>query len=151
MPYLLHDNTISHFEAVFQSLLEAHKNRCLEYAISEEGNIRRMHLKKLLEADNEVFDNTATERTEKAEKARAKDSKKTNNEGYSWIANQLHIGRTPAFLLSKSDFKSLTSFGFLIENYTGHVFWIFCGTAKQARLASSCVYFFSVFVRSIEG
>ena len=40
---------------------------------------------------------------------------------YSWIAHQLDIGRTSAFLLLMSDFKSETSFGFLIENYTGHV------------------------------
>ena len=33
---------------------------------------------------------------------------------------QLHIGRTQAFLLSMSDFKFLTSFGFLIQNFTEH-------------------------------
>ena len=55
---------------------------------------------------------------------------------YSWIAHQLDIGRTPAFLLSMFHFKSETCFGFLIKNYTGHVFWIFCKTSKQARLAS---------------
>ena len=44
---------------------------------------------------------------------------------YSWIARQLDIERTPTFLLLMSDFKSETSFGFVIENYTRHVFLIF--------------------------
>ena len=44
---------------------------------------------------------------------------------YSWIAHHLDIGRILAFLLSMSGFKSETSFGFLIENYTGHVLWTF--------------------------
>ena len=42
---------------------------------------------------------------------------------YNWIAHQLEIERRPAFLLSVSDFKYVTSFGFLIENYTSHVVW----------------------------
>ena len=49
-----------------------------------------------------------------------------------------HCGRTSVLflLLSMPALKSVDSFGFLIENYTGHVFWIFCKTSKQARLAS---------------
>ena len=38
---------------------------------------------------------------------------------YSWIARQLQVGRTFAFLLARSDFKPETSFGFLIPDYTG--------------------------------
>ena len=41
-----------------------------------------------------------------------------NSIDYSWIADQLDIERTPEFLLSISDFKSVTSFGVLIQNYT---------------------------------
>ena len=44
---------------------------------------------------------------------------------YSWIARQIHIGRALAFLLSMSDFKSETSFGFFSENYTRYCFWNF--------------------------
>ena len=40
---------------------------------------------------------------------------------YSLIERQLQIGRTLAFLLARSDFKSETSFGFLSPTYTGHV------------------------------
>ena len=38
---------------------------------------------------------------------------------YSRIARQLQVGRTLAFLLARSDFKSETSFGFLSPDYTG--------------------------------
>ena len=38
---------------------------------------------------------------------------------YSWIERRLQVGRTLAFLLAMSDFKSETSFGFLSPNYTG--------------------------------
>ena len=38
---------------------------------------------------------------------------------YSWITHQMDIGTTLAFLLSRSDFKSETSFGFPSPNYTG--------------------------------
>ena len=44
---------------------------------------------------------------------------------YSWIARQLDIERTPTCLLWMTDFKSETSLGFVIENYTRHVFSIF--------------------------
>ena len=37
---------------------------------------------------------------------------------YSWIAHQMDIGTTLAFLLSRSDFKSETSFGIPSPNYT---------------------------------
>ena len=40
---------------------------------------------------------------------------------YSWITHQMHIGTTLAFLLSRSNFKSETSFGFLSPNYMGNV------------------------------
>ena len=40
---------------------------------------------------------------------------------YSWIDCQLEVGTTLAFLLSRSNVKSETSFGFLGPNYTGHV------------------------------
>ena len=40
---------------------------------------------------------------------------------YSWITCQLEVGITLAFLLSRSNFKSEASFGFLSPNYTGHV------------------------------
>ena len=49
---------------------------------------------------------------------------------------QLDIGRTPACLLLMFDFKSETNFGFFIEKYIVHVFWIYCKTSKRARLAS---------------
>ena len=41
------------------------------------------------------------------------------------IAHQLDIGRTPVFLLSMSNFKSVVSFGFFIQNYTMNDIWIF--------------------------
>ena len=44
---------------------------------------------------------------------------------YSWIAHQLDIWPALACLLSMSDFKSVTSLGLLIKNYTKHVLWIF--------------------------
>ena len=52
-----------------------------------------------------------------------------------------HCGRTSVLflLLSMPALKSVDSFGFLIENYTGHVFWIFCKISKWAYLASFCV------------
>ena len=59
---------------------------------------------------------------------------------YSWIAHQLDIGRMQAFLLWMSDFKSETSFGFRIENYMSHVFWIFPKTSKRACLASFHIF-----------
>ena len=37
---------------------------------------------------------------------------------YSWIAYQMDIGTTLVFLLSRSDFKSETSFGFPSPNCT---------------------------------
>ena len=40
------------------------------------------------------------------------------------LISYIDIGRTAAFLLLMSNFKSETSFGFLIKNNTGHVFWI---------------------------
>ena len=52
----------------------------------------------------------------------------------SWI-----LGERQHFLLSISDLKSATSFGFLLENYTGRIFRIFCNTFKRSHLASSCV------------
>ena len=42
---------------------------------------------------------------------------------YSWIARQLQVGRTLAFLLARSNFKSETSFGFLSPDYTGQPTW----------------------------
>ena len=39
----------------------------------------------------------------------------------SWIACELQVGRTLTFLLSRSNFKYETRFGFLSPNYTGHV------------------------------
>ena len=44
---------------------------------------------------------------------------------YSWIAHQLDIGTMLAFLLSGSDFKSETSFGFPGPNYTRQNTWFF--------------------------
>ena len=44
---------------------------------------------------------------------------------YNWIAHQLDIGTTSLTLLSRSGFKSETSFGFLNKSYTGHVTRIF--------------------------
>ena len=44
---------------------------------------------------------------------------------YSWIDCDIDIGRRPAFWLSMPDFRSVTSFGFLIKNYTGYVFGFF--------------------------
>ena len=38
---------------------------------------------------------------------------------YTWIVHQMDIGTTLAFLLSRSVFKSETSFGFPSQNYTG--------------------------------
>ena len=58
---------------------------------------------------------------------------------YNWIVHPLDIGRTPAIFLSLSDFKSVTSVGFLNQNYMGHDFWILCKTSKRACLASFCV------------
>ena len=51
-------------------------------------------------------------------------------------ASYVDIGCTPTFLLWMPDFKSKTSFGFPIENYLWHVFWVFHKTLKRARLAS---------------
>ena len=59
---------------------------------------------------------------------------------YSWIARQLGIGRTSAFLLSMFDSKSAPSFGFLIENYTGHVFWIFFEKPKNELVRPKMVF-----------
>ena len=56
--------------------------------------------------------------------------------GYSWVVHQLHIGRTPAFLLPMSNFKSVTSFGTLTETTWGMILWIFCKSSKQAHLVS---------------
>ena len=38
---------------------------------------------------------------------------------YSWIANQLGIGASFGVVISRLDFKSETSFGFLSSDYTG--------------------------------
>ena len=55
---------------------------------------------------------------------------------YSWIACQLQVGRTLTCLLSRSDFKSETSFGFLSANYTGQSTWFCCTASKWPRLTS---------------
>ena len=55
---------------------------------------------------------------------------------YSWIACQLQVGHTLAFLLLRSDFKSETSFGFLSPDYTGRVTLFFCKTSTWPRLTS---------------
>ena len=44
---------------------------------------------------------------------------------YSWIARQLQVGRTLAFLLARANFKSETSFGFLSPDYTGQLTFFF--------------------------
>ena len=65
---------------------------------------------------------------------------------YSWSTHKLDIAHTPVFLPSESNFKSVTSVGFLIENYIGHDLWIFCKTSKRARLPT--VFAFCFFVRA---
>ena len=46
---------------------------------------------------------------------------KQNMFDYSWIACQLEVGTTLAFLLTRSNFKSETNFGFLDPNNAEHV------------------------------
>ena len=53
--------------------------------------------------------------------------------------HRLDIGRTPASLLSMSNFKCVTRFGFLIENCTPHIFWIF--VKPQNRLVWPAMIF----------
>ena len=61
------------------------------------------------------------------------------------IAYQLDSGRTPAFLLPMSGFKSMTSFGFLIETYMGHVFWLCCTVPTRCMTS---LFIFPTFKRS---
>ena len=58
---------------------------------------------------------------------------------YSWIGCQLDIGRTPAFLLSISNFNSEVNFGFLTKNFTGHGIWFFA--KSQHGLFGAFSYF----------
>ena len=60
--------------------------------------------------------------------------------GYSWIAYQLEVGTTLAFMLLRSDFKSVTSVWLLNPNCTGYVAWFF--VKPQNRLFA---FFVSVF------
>ena len=62
---------------------------------------------------------------------------------YNWIAHQLDIGTTSLILLSRSDFKSQISFGFLNKPTRGMLLVIFCKTSKHARLTSRRVLVFS--------
>ena len=46
-------------------------------------------------------------------------------------------------VITWSDFKSETNFGFPKENYTGMLLGFSCKTSKYARLTSHCVLVFS--------
>ena len=58
----------------------------------------------------------------------------------SWIGYRLQIGLTLASSSWLSDFKTKTSFGFLVPNYMGYVFWMFWKIKKWACLADFDVF-----------
>ena len=66
---------------------------------------------------------------------------------YSWIARQLDIERTPTCLLWMTDFKSETSFGFVIENYMRHVFSFFHKIKNELALGQFSRFGKKVFFR----
>ena len=66
---------------------------------------------------------------------------------YSWIARQLDIECTPTFLLLMPNFKSETSFGFVIENYTRHVLSIFRKIKNELALGQFSRFEKKVFSR----
>ena len=59
---------------------------------------------------------------------------------YSWVGDGLQSGPTLVFSMWLSDFKTKTSFGFLIKKIRGRIFLLFQKVEKRARTAKNDVF-----------
>ena len=67
----------------------------------------------------------------------------------AWLPISYTLKHRWDVVITRFDFKSETSFGFLSQNYTARGMWLefSCKTSKRSRLASFCIFHFFVIKR----